>query len=795
MEKPQPSAYQFKVKWNAAMDFNNSTEFIFTTISKNKNSCGNLKNIGTFSSFKAIIKDTTKNIYVLQIWPNQDETLPPSEHNIKNEDVRIIKNLIFQIDTVQMRDYFFTQNLTPTNTRWQQWLALYDTLARLINEHFKEKIEIYLLQPEPQKLAVIAEEPTKIVTEEPISPPSSPLPSTQEITQVTEQFKESSIISGTEKTVEPAEQKQITPPQLINPEVIKSKEPAKDVLEEKQKSAPPDQRSFFRPQKTLEKTLPRIEEFAPLILQQPLTASETEEFIMLPEKFIAQPITQPPQLIQLAPEITTFLHAPPAPIEPEPQPEPQPEAPVKTIDSAMFTEITLSLDNPDQEIMSFYIANAGEKMIGTAKFLNIKKCGIKLTKYPQDNKYLLDLDMEYENRYTTQEPVNAHAEIDAISWDAIKEAFDQIVGTKNIINRPIEYNESEWELRNLYNTLAALVNEKFKEKKIIIFTLSPEAEEQSAIPEALKKYQKKATEKELQRREGPSYGSMLKSVGAGASLGLVPMVASLVGEEVAFAHYNREMLKSTPALATAGALAGLAYTYGKHHIFKTPPGWEAQLKSLNATNTSPNSVSILENTYILAKDFDAIGAAGYNDNDNKIAGSRHYEIYLMPAHQFLFELFTDIRRKLLFLKDKSLKDTIAFIALRPTPRVYDTYNLTDLLSRKVLPRIVIAFKSSVPLEEQKKAAENLILLIRSTRWRQMESSGYQPWGSKKITDLIFAGLGSLNYKKLHPAVFKAQPTLFNVRTWLNAVWSSKGEMAYPLGQEKKLELHLISGVK
>ena len=284
--------------------------------------------------------------------------------------------------------------------------------------------------------------------------------------------------------------------------------------------------------------------------------------------------------------------------------------------------------------------------------------------------------------------------------------------------------------------------------------------------ETLERYQGIARERGEQKTGRSFYTSLAKYVGAGALTGTV--VGALAGAK---------KLEAPVVGGTWGLLYGLRQEY-----LAASPGWKAQMEKLNPDNISDRTVSISGKTYLLAKGFDAIEAAGYSPHVRMSGDGKHYEIYLMPSDTHLVDFFLDITNFLNTVPD--LKKTIAFVALRPTPRIYDTNAITSVFSRQVLPRIIICFRKGAFKISQPSILKNMIQWINRfiTNKTQyiVQPSGYPPRYSEEITNIIYIGFGSGDYKKLHPNEFKRHTKT----TWYGRTVSEDNDMAYPEDMEE-----------
>jgi hypothetical protein len=288
--------------------------------------------------------------------------------------------------------------------------------------------------------------------------------------------------------------------------------------------------------------------------------------------------------------------------------------------------------------------------------------------------------------------------------------------------------------------------------------------------------------------------------GVGASIGTLPMIspmltgqyfkyqASGTSGEQDIAQKNVAMFKTTAQLAAMGAAAGAAVG-GLHllrqYLFQAPAGFAEQLKKLDGNSISDKIVEIGGKRYVLARAFDDLTQTGYGEGSGQTYDdNRHYEIYLMPDDPHLVGLFLAVI-KMINESAGDLKDAIAFIALRPTPRVYNDYSLTSILWRtqQVLPRIVICLKNSKNKAFKTEAQKliNAINALISREFTLMKPRRYQPWGSQQLTPFISAGYCNLNYKKKNPKQFQAG-------------WFS-GDMAYPALPRQFLQLNPPLGVK
>jgi hypothetical protein len=299
----------------------------------------------------------------------------------------------------------------------------------------------------------------------------------------------------------------------------------------------------------------------------------------------------------------------------------------------------------------------------------------------------------------------------------------------------------------------------------------------SEIPEneTLKRYQGFATTRGEQKTGRSLYTSLAKYFGAGVLAG---------------ALVSGKKLDAPVAVGALGLLYGL-----RQESLAASPGWKEQIAKLNSDNISDKTVSIGGKTYLLAKGFDKIESAGYgfgflntpnSPSSYYMTGDgNHYEIYLMPDDTRLVDLFLDITNLLNAMSD-DVKQKIAFIALRPTPRVYDTNAITSLFSRQVLPRIVICFKSE---QSKKQDVEMVIRPIKNfidslVKANKVQTSGYHPRYSAKITDtddIIYVGFGSGDYKKLpyrSDEFERKGPPL----------WRAYDDMAYQKGREQELKM-------
>jgi hypothetical protein len=496
-----------------------------------------------------------------------------------------------------------------------------------------------------------------------------------------------------------------------------------------------------------------------------------------------------------------------------------PEQPTIEKPATSEYQATWSLNNPEtpqadqkKEYIRF-ISSDALKSVGHVEGKEISLWSIDIAESILSRSYMANIRISYP-KGEPMKKIKAK-EITEKKWETVKNALEFLIKETKLYAGEIskqQINENEVGWVNLYNTVASLINDLYKNDNITIFKLEPKEdrplipapEEQPVtlpIPKALQKFQEKATEKELQRQRpwSPSFyaayigGSSVITGGARILSSVVNPYLQNLSNKIRGLESNAKIstddIKSAARYAAAGVTAA-AVVSGldllKQYIFQAPVGFAEQLKKLNADNISQEALKIGGKDYLLARVFDNLDAAGYKDDWVYIQQhgyNQHYEIYFMPDDAHLIDLFLTIIK---YLNESEFKDRIAFVALRPTPRIYNDYSVIGILSRQVLPRIIICLKGSGGIPTHKPIAQNIINainnLIRSDQqFKRMKSEGYQPWGSQKLTPFISTGLGSLDYKRSHLHEFQAP------RSW-RTLYLSIGDMAYPSGREKDLRL-------
>jgi hypothetical protein len=306
----------------------------------------------------------------------------------------------------------------------------------------------------------------------------------------------------------------------------------------------------------------------------------------------------------------------------------------------------------------------------------------------------------------------------------------------------------------LYNFIAELINKNFtKDPQITIDTLS-EKTTQTLTSKQLEKYIK----------------------GAGNIAALTTDLKSKRGSNSA----SKPGSKSVSALASlklAAASITEKLTGKSHPDEEADVKLQTQLATLNTTAT----VTIGGQEYKLSKDFNDIEAAGYGTD--KIGDGQHFEIYLMPDGLHLIPLFKAVES--LLVGNFDLTNAMAFVALRPTNLIYDSEGLMSRFSRQVLPRIVIGFKSlpGTATNDEKIARRNEVeefvnkiskLIISELTFSSMKPFGYHPRNSEKLTDYIYYGFGSPDFKIKNTKGFERHTTWGGIR-------SADNDMALPEG--------------
>lgn len=229
----------------------------------------------------------------------------------------------------------------------------------------------------------------------------------------------------------------------------------------------------------------------------------------------------------------------------------------------------------------------------------------------------------------------------------------------------------------------------------------------------------------------------------------------------------------------AGAFTGLSGRLYQYYNSNMPTISKKNLSDLQNyinedTNNRNNYVMIGGNRYLLAKAFHDTKNTGYSPQPSIFTMDpatpyNHYEIYVMPNDLHLTDTFTTLITKLTQKTNKTLADSIAFIAIRPTSEIY---NSSMPFIRQVLPRIVIVLKNTATKDN----AQNIILILNELL-KNKTASGYWPRYSEKIPNnvdqtpnLIYVGYGNSDFKS-------ANPSLFERKTWLGI--PQPGDMAYP----------------
>jgi hypothetical protein len=254
--------------------------------------------------------------------------------------------------------------------------------------------------------------------------------------------------------------------------------------------------------------------------------------------------------------------------------------------------------------------------------------------------------------------------------------------------------------------------------------------------------------------------------------------------------YSKLPLSDVGHFSAVGALLGAPGELIKQYK-AAPPGWLDQIKQLNVHNVSEKTVAIMGKDYLLSKYFDNIKAAGYDPYSNDMGD---YGFELMPPVSKVVTLFFDLEKW--FNKEKDeVKDKIAFIALRPTPELYDGSGLFS--HGQVVPRIIIGLKLQPDVSDQvrKSGAEEVLFSLVdflvptgsiSLPGSFPESKDFPPY-TQKLGSILSAAFGSRNYKAKHPGDFESHKKY----VWFGSL---PNDMAYPRGREKALQLPTVEDV-
>jgi hypothetical protein len=514
-----------------------------------------------------------------------------------------------------------------------------------------------------------------------------------------------------------------------------------------------------------------------------------------------------------------------------PAPEKEPQSTIETCNfkATWFFNNQENKNNMEQEKMQFKVEHNNDTVmrLTLGKIHNhiFSAYTIYMFFDPKTKTYTLDFS---SNASFTQK---LQADIDEKIWTMIKKSLREIQepGTvgfsqKGSIAKVLRGNVygTKVNIREFYNSVATTVNDIFKNDKLAIFELAvPLVQPSAHRPEQqpiqnqptknarLARALTTATTKEQERNRGLQYNRIFKYAGAGALAG---WILSMADEAKTYLGMQPTLSGSQRAagIAAAGAVgaAGAGLSLLRQYIFQAPAGFAEQLNLLNDKNISKKTVFIGGKEYLLALGLDKLEEAGYSTGKKGPHGNgQHYEIYVSPDQAHLVHLFLAILTEL-STTYSALRDSIAFIALRPTPRVYNDSSFTGFFSREVLPHIVICLKSITDIGRATIVARDISQLIcRLTtqvassfqgrlypKLHNMVPSGYQPRNSqtvtrrwredkdKKTTDYTFAGFGSPDYKKYHKDDFERHYNWYGMPT--------ADDMAYPKKRERYLKIEL-----
>ena len=160
--------------------------------------------------------------------------------------------------------------------------------------------------------------------------------------------------------------------------------------------------------------------------------------------------------------------------------------------------------------------------------------------------------------------------------------------------------------------------------------------------------------------------------------------------------------------------------------------------------------------------------------------------YIMPNDSYLVKAFESITKA---LHDTKEANEIAFVAIRPTPKI-------DNDAKQILPRIAIVLKQNT----DKNTAEKILKIAYNTlkTIAFITPSGYWPRYSEQVTvyddawtpvtenlkKMFFIGIGNTDFKSLHTEQFGRKKFLGITK---------QGDMAYPIKTiaEEKLDTIVI----
>jgi hypothetical protein len=250
-----------------------------------------------------------------------------------------------------------------------------------------------------------------------------------------------------------------------------------------------------------------------------------------------------------------------------------------------------------------------------------------------------------------------------------------------------------------------------------------------------------------------------------------------------------------PGIGTAlGGVAGLLYNVRSEYL-AADPGWAEQLGKLNATNISDTIIRSNGKDYITAQDFNNLEAPHFHSTvGGALDWHAGYEFHLMtmPLHQIgLFLHLQNAAKVTLFVKD-----LIAIIAVRPSPRIYDTSGIKGRLFagklNDILARIIIFLKTDLNKDQAQIVARWIYYQIqgyaqaKNIEITDLNPNGYWPSYTQELTPVshvLFARYNSITYAKMQAK----QRSEFAYKSYF---FTANDDLAYPNLAYPKNKLNL-----